>query len=212
MPRTSRSAHSLTGHAEIRRWAEQRGARLACVRGTGGGEDVGMIRLDFPGYSGAESLQPIDWDEWFQKFDERNLALLVQDETARGQKSNFNKLVSRDTAEERQEMEEDRSSRSQGRNGRSRGRSARGRSTSRKSRSTRGTSRRSVSGSSSRRPGARRTGTTAKSSRSRRSEGRASRGQGRRSSSSAQGSRRTARSTRRRSNTSVRESSRRRAA
>jgi len=68
------------------------------VRGTGGGKDVGMIRLDFPGYSGEQTLEHIEWDDWFQKFDESGLALLVQDTTARGQKSNFNKLVSRDTA------------------------------------------------------------------------------------------------------------------
>jgi hypothetical protein len=85
-------------HEEIRQWAEERGASPACVRGTGGGEDVGMIRLDFPGYSGEQSLEHIEWDDWFQKFDESGLALLVQDTTAGGQKSNFNKLVSRETA------------------------------------------------------------------------------------------------------------------
>ena len=58
-----------------------------------------MIRLDFPGYSGADSLEEIEWDQFFEKFDEQGLALLVQDKTARGQKSNFNKLVSRQTAE-----------------------------------------------------------------------------------------------------------------
>jgi hypothetical protein len=85
-------------HEEIRQWAEERGAQPACVKGTGGKADTGMIRLDFPGYSGEESLQPISWDDWFEKFDERNLSLLVQDKTTRGQKSNFNKLVSRETA------------------------------------------------------------------------------------------------------------------
>jgi hypothetical protein len=95
---SSASSRPLTDHDEIRQWAEGRGARPACVRGTGGGEDVGMIRLDFPGYSGEQSLEPIEWDEWFQKFDESGLALLVQETTARGQKSNFNKLVSRETA------------------------------------------------------------------------------------------------------------------
>lgn len=58
-----------------------------------------MIRLDFPGYSGEGSLEQIEWDEWLEKFDENGLALLVQDQTARGQKSNFNKLVNRETAE-----------------------------------------------------------------------------------------------------------------
>jgi hypothetical protein len=98
MARTSASSRPLTDHNEIRRWAEERGAHPACVRGTGASDDVGMIRLDFPGYSGEGKLEEIPWDEWFDKFDESGLALLVQDETARGQKSNFNKLVSRETA------------------------------------------------------------------------------------------------------------------
>jgi hypothetical protein len=98
MARTSASSRPLTDHNEIRRWAEERGAHPACVRGTGTSDDVGMIRLVFPGYSGEGKLEEIPWDEWFDKFDESGLALLVQDETARGQKSNFNKLVSRETA------------------------------------------------------------------------------------------------------------------
>jgi hypothetical protein len=96
--RSSAASRFLTNHDEIRLWAEERNAQPACVRGTGGGEDIGMIRLDFPGYSGAQSLDAIDWDEWFGKFDESGLALLIQEETARGPKSNFNKLVSRETA------------------------------------------------------------------------------------------------------------------
>jgi hypothetical protein len=93
----------LTDHDEIRRWAEDRKAAPACVRRTGGNGDVGMIRLDFPGYSGQQSLEHIDWDEWFQKFDESNLALLVQDSLASGGSSNFNKLIGRETANAREE-------------------------------------------------------------------------------------------------------------
>ena len=88
---------ATTDHEEIRQWAEERGATPACVRGTGGKGDVGMIRLDFPGYSGEQSLEPIEWDQWFEKFDEQGLALLHQEKTAGGAKSNFNKLVSRDS-------------------------------------------------------------------------------------------------------------------
>jgi hypothetical protein len=98
MARSSASARVLTDHDEIRQWAEQRDAQPACVQGTGGRGDVGMIRLDFPGYSGEGSLNPISWDDWLSKFDESNLALLVQDETADGETSNFNKLVNRDNA------------------------------------------------------------------------------------------------------------------
>jgi ferritin-like metal-binding protein YciE len=92
----SKSSRILTDPEEIRQWAEERGAQPACVRGTGGKGDIGMLRLDFPGYSGEDSLEPIDWDEWLEKFEERGLGLLVQEQTANGQKSNFNKLVNRE--------------------------------------------------------------------------------------------------------------------
>jgi hypothetical protein len=89
------SSHPLINHDEIRRWAEQRGAKPTCVKGTGNAGDVGVIRLDFPGHTGEQSLQEISWDEWFEKFDDGDLALLVQDRTSDGETSNFNKLVRR---------------------------------------------------------------------------------------------------------------------
>jgi len=96
---TNAQAKVTNDHDEIRSWAEQRGGQPACVKGTGNKGDIGMLRIDFPGYSGEESLQHISWDEWFEKFDERNLALLYQEKTAGGAESNFNKLVSRETAD-----------------------------------------------------------------------------------------------------------------
>lgn len=94
---TSHLSKTTTDHDEIRRWAEARGGKPACVKGTGSRGDTGMIRLDFPGYSGAASLQPISWDEWFQQFDDNNLALVYQEKTASGERSNFNKLIGRET-------------------------------------------------------------------------------------------------------------------
>lgn len=94
----ARKSRLLTDHEEIRNWAEERDAQPSCVRRTGSEEDIGMIRLDFPGYSGESSLEPIEWDEWFQKFDENNLALLVEEQTAQGEQSNFNKIIGRETA------------------------------------------------------------------------------------------------------------------
>jgi hypothetical protein len=94
------SAQPVTDHDRIREWAEERGGKPACVKGTGGKGDPGMLRIDFPGFSGEESLQEISWDEWFRQFDENNLALLIQERTAEGETSTFNKLVSRDTVRE----------------------------------------------------------------------------------------------------------------
>jgi hypothetical protein len=95
------SSKTTTDHQEIQHWAEERGAQPARVKGTGSNGDPGMIRLDFPGYSGADSLEHISWDDWFKSFDENNLALVHQDKTAKGEQSNFNKLVGRETAEKR---------------------------------------------------------------------------------------------------------------
>jgi ferritin-like metal-binding protein YciE len=93
-----RSGEVLTDREQIRQWAEERGGTPACVRGTGDKGDIGMLRIDFPGYSGGDSLEPISWDDWFEKFDERRLALIVQEKTAKGEKSNFNKLIARPKA------------------------------------------------------------------------------------------------------------------
>lgn len=89
---TTGSAKRTTDHAAIRKWVEARGGHPACVKGTGGKDDPGLLRIDFPGYSGEGKLEPISWDEFFRKLDEERLAFLYQDE----QDSRFNKLVSRE--------------------------------------------------------------------------------------------------------------------
>lgn len=90
----------LTDHDEIRAWAEERSATPSQVASTATEDDVGIIRLDFPGYTGEGTLEAIEWDQWFEKFDENELALIVQQTTAEGEPSNFNKLVKRSTVEE----------------------------------------------------------------------------------------------------------------
>ncbi len=93
------ASRTTIDHDEIRRWAEERGAVPSAVIGTSRrGQDPGIIRLDFPGYSGEGKLEEISWDEFFEKFDENGLALVYQQETAKGERSNFNKLVKRDAA------------------------------------------------------------------------------------------------------------------
>lgn len=91
----------LIDHDEIRRWAEQRGAVPARVKGTGGPDDVGILRLHFPEYSqDDEKLEEISWDEFFEEFDKKRLALLVEDRMPDGRRSNFNKIISRQTIED----------------------------------------------------------------------------------------------------------------
>jgi hypothetical protein len=100
MNRSMNRSKTTADHDEIRRWAEARRGKPSAVRGTSRGkDDVGMIRIDFPGYSGGDKLEEITWDEWFEKFDESNLAMILQEKTAKGQKSNFNKLVARESLE-----------------------------------------------------------------------------------------------------------------
>lgn len=79
---------STTDHEFIRRWAEERGGKPSIVAGTG------IIRLNFPGFE-EDNLEDVSWDAWFDEFENNNLALVYQEETAEGEKSNFNKLVDR---------------------------------------------------------------------------------------------------------------------
>lgn len=93
----SRLSRVTTDHETIRNWAEERGGKPAAVKRTHEpGESSGIIRIDFPGYSEEESLEPISWDEFFDKFESSHLAFVYQDQTSEGEQSNFNKLVSRD--------------------------------------------------------------------------------------------------------------------
>lgn len=91
---TRHEAQQTTNHEKIRKWAEQRGGRPASVRGTEEGkEDAGILRIAF---SDDENLETIEWEEFFDKFDEEHLAFLYQDQTAEGGESRFFKLVERD--------------------------------------------------------------------------------------------------------------------
>ena len=82
-------------HDEIRKWAEARGAVPADVASTESEDQTGILRFEFPKAKNANDskLQEVSWDDFFEKFDRSGLALVYQDVTADGEKSNFNKLV-----------------------------------------------------------------------------------------------------------------------
>ena len=86
------SGKVTTNHEEIRRWVESKGGCPARVKGTGRGNDPGILRIDYPGFSGVETLERVPWDKWFDAFDKNNLAMVYQPT------SRFSKLVSRETA------------------------------------------------------------------------------------------------------------------
>jgi hypothetical protein len=88
---------TTTDHDEIRRWVEAHDGRPAAVRDTGADGDPGVLRIDFPGGAGADTLETLDWDDWFRKFDESELAFLYQEHKASGEDSTFFKLVERDS-------------------------------------------------------------------------------------------------------------------
>jgi hypothetical protein len=97
----SAKAKSTTDHEKIKKWVEERGGQPAMVKGTAKEGSFGVLRIDFPGYSGGETLEPITWQEFFWAFDESKLAFLYQEETMDGDESRFSKLVNRDYSNEK---------------------------------------------------------------------------------------------------------------
>jgi hypothetical protein len=91
------SAKVTIDHAEIQSWVEERGGYPAHVKRGSSADDLGVLRIDFPGYSGEDSLERVDWERWFEGFEENGLAFLHQDQTEDGKESRFSKLVSRDS-------------------------------------------------------------------------------------------------------------------
>jgi len=83
-------AKTTTNHDEIRKWVEERKGRPAVVRTKGKG---GILRIDFG--KPEDSLEEISWEQFFEIFDENDLAFLHQDKTEDGKTSRFSKFVSK---------------------------------------------------------------------------------------------------------------------
>lgn len=67
---------------EIRGWAEERDAKPMKKRGTGrSGMDPAVLDLAFPGKDDP-SLEPLEWDDWFNELDEQRLAAILWGEGA----------------------------------------------------------------------------------------------------------------------------------
>ena len=90
------TAKTTTNHDEIRQWVEERGGQPARVKGTDD-SGSGILRIDYPGYSGEETLETITWNEFFEGFEQNDLAFLYQEETKDGKESRFSKLIDRNS-------------------------------------------------------------------------------------------------------------------
>ncbi|WP_128254596.1 hypothetical protein [Falsirhodobacter deserti] len=82
-------AKKTQDHDTIRKWAEARDGHPAKVETKGKG---GILRIDFG--EPEDNLTPIEWEEFFQIFDDNNLTFLYQEEVEDGGTSRFNKFVS----------------------------------------------------------------------------------------------------------------------
>jgi hypothetical protein len=90
-----------TNHNEIRRWVEARDGHPARVKGTGraGESGGGLLRIDYSGFSGEDTLEEITWEQFFDQFEKTGLAFLYQDKLESGETSRFSKLIDRNSAE-----------------------------------------------------------------------------------------------------------------
>lgn len=83
-----------TDHNEIRVWVESRDGHPARIRGTESdipGEEGGILRIDF-GEPDPE-LERLNWEEFFEIFDERRLQFLCEHELPDGKQSRFFKFI-----------------------------------------------------------------------------------------------------------------------
>lgn len=89
-------AKTTIHHETIRQWAEERGGTPAQVKSTGTQQQPGVLRIDYPGFTGEDTLEPIEWDTFFEAFEANELAFLYQDDPD----SRFSKFIARDKMRE----------------------------------------------------------------------------------------------------------------
>jgi len=94
--RTKHESKTTTSHKAIRQWAESRGGTPATVIETEKKGQPGILRIDFPDFSGEDTLEEISWDDFFEKFESANLAFVYQEKTEDGKMSRFCKFVDRE--------------------------------------------------------------------------------------------------------------------
>jgi hypothetical protein len=93
MSTKTKSSQTTKDLKEIRKWAEAREGKPVIVKGTESKEGGGVLRIDFPGYSGEDKFEEVSWEDWYAIFKDRDLTFLYQDKTRDGKESRFFKLI-----------------------------------------------------------------------------------------------------------------------
>lgn len=79
----------------IKQWAESRQGVPAIIKDTDQGGD-GVLRIHFPQNSDEnERFDTISWDQFKNKFEDNNLAMVYQEKKDNGSDSTFHKFVDR---------------------------------------------------------------------------------------------------------------------
>lgn len=85
--------HRVTiDHETIRRWTEERGGYPATVAGTHPGEEAGVLRI---GFDDDADLDQIAWEEFFEKFEAKALAMRYHNEPAGSGSDRFHEFFKR---------------------------------------------------------------------------------------------------------------------
>lgn len=79
----------------IQKWAEERDGKPVKVKGTETNGSA-LLRIDFPGFSGEDTLEEISWEDWYDIFRKNHLEFLYQEETSDGKESRFFKLINKE--------------------------------------------------------------------------------------------------------------------
>ncbi len=81
-----------TDHEEIRIWVEERNGKPACIRGVGEKSATGLLRIHFPG-GVEEDLEVLEWETFFEKFDQEKLIFVYLDKRIDGELSRYNDII-----------------------------------------------------------------------------------------------------------------------
>lgn len=80
----------------IKSWAESRSGVPAVIKDTDKGGGDGVLRIHFPhNSSDQESFDEISWEQFKNKFEENNLAMVYQERKDNGSNSTFYKFIDR---------------------------------------------------------------------------------------------------------------------